>query len=94
VSPVQGWLDSPLVLEGYVQPGEMRPEGPFGDHTGYYTPVDPYPVFHLTAITHRRDAVYPCTIVGIPPMEDFYMGDASVRVFLASLSRQPKLFVP
>lgn len=74
--------DVDFVLEGYVQPGETRPEGPFGDHTGFYTPVDDYPVFHLTAITHRRDAVYPCTIVGIPPMEDFYMGDASVRVFL------------
>ncbi|MEY2479838.1 MAG: 4-hydroxy-3-polyprenylbenzoate decarboxylase [Verrucomicrobiota bacterium] len=74
--------DVDLVLEGYVQPGETRPEGPFGDHTGYYTAVEDYPVFHLTAITHRRDAIYPTTIVGIPPMEDFYMGDASVRIFL------------
>jgi 4-hydroxy-3-polyprenylbenzoate decarboxylase len=74
--------DVDVVLEGYVQPGETRAEGPFGDHTGFYTPVDDYPVFHLTAITHRKYAVYPCTIVGIPPMEDFYMGDASVRVFL------------
>src|SRR6201994_340105 len=74
--------DVDFVLEGYVQPGETRPEGPFGDHTGFYTPVDDYPVFHLTAITHRKDAVYPATIVGIPPMEDYYMGDASVRVFL------------
>ena len=74
--------DVDFVLEGYVQPGEVRGEGPFGDHTGFYTPVDDYPVFHLTAITHRRDAVYPCTIVGVPPMEDFYMGTASVRVFL------------
>jgi 4-hydroxy-3-polyprenylbenzoate decarboxylase len=74
--------DVDFVLEGYVQPGELRPEGPFGDHTGFYTPVDDYPVFHITAITHRREAVYPCTIVGIPPMEDFYMGTASVRVFL------------
>lgn len=74
--------DVDFVLEGYVQPGETRPEGPFGDHTGFYTPVDDYPVFHLTAITHRRYAVYPATIVGVPPMEDFYMGDASVRVFL------------
>ncbi|MEO8206057.1 MAG: menaquinone biosynthesis decarboxylase [Chthoniobacterales bacterium] len=74
--------DSDFVLEGYVQPGEMRAEGPFGDHTGYYTPVDDYPVFHLTAITHRKNAVYPATIVGVPPMEDFYMGTASVRVFL------------
>ena len=74
--------DVDFVLEGYVQPGELRAEGPFGDHTGYYTPVDDYPVFHLTAITHRREAIYPATIVGIPPMEDFYMGTASVRVFL------------
>ena len=74
--------DVDFVLEGHVQPGELRPEGPFGDHTGYYTAVDNYPVFHLTAITHRRDAIYPATIVGIPPMEDFYMGDASVRIFL------------
>ena len=74
--------DVDFVLEGYVQPGEMRPEGPFGDHTGFYTAVEDYPVFHLTAITHRRDPVYPTTIVGIPPMEDFYLGDASVRIFL------------
>ena len=74
--------DVDVVIEGYVQPGEMRAEGPFGDHTGFYTPVDDYPVFHITAITHRERAVYPCTIVGIPPMEDFYMGTASVRVFL------------
>jgi 4-hydroxy-3-polyprenylbenzoate decarboxylase len=74
--------DVDFVLEGYVQPGEMRPEGPFGDHTGFYTSVEDYPVFHLTAITHRRDAVYPTTIVGIPPMEDFYMGDTTVRIFL------------
>lgn len=73
---------SDFVLEGYVNPGELRPEGPFGDHTGFYTPVDDYPVFHLTAITHRQQAVYPATIVGIPPMEDFYMGGASVRIFL------------
>src|SRR6266478_6398575 len=74
--------DVDFVLEGYVQPGEMRPEGPFGDHTGFYTAVEDYPVFHLTAITHRRDAIYPTTIVGIPPMEDYYLGDASVRTFL------------
>jgi 4-hydroxy-3-polyprenylbenzoate decarboxylase len=74
--------DVDFVLEGYVQPGEMRPEGPFGDHTGFYTLLDPFPVFHLTAITHRRGAIYPCTIVGIPPMEDFYMGTASVAIFL------------
>jgi 4-hydroxy-3-polyprenylbenzoate decarboxylase len=74
--------DADFVLEGYVQPGEVRPEGPFGDHTGYYTAVEDYPVFHLNAITHRQDAVYPTTIVGIPPMEDFYIGDAVVRIFL------------
>ena len=74
--------DVDFVLEGYVQPGEMRPEGPFGDHTGYYTALEDYPVFHLTAITHRRDPIYPTTIVGVPPMEDFYLGSASVRIFL------------
>ncbi|HET7625981.1 MAG TPA: menaquinone biosynthesis decarboxylase [Verrucomicrobiae bacterium] len=72
-----------FVIEGYVDPTEpLREEGPFGDHTGYYTLPEPYPVFHVTAITHRRDAVYPATIVGIPPMEDFYIGGASVKLFL------------
>jgi 4-hydroxy-3-polyprenylbenzoate decarboxylase len=74
--------DVDFVFEGYVQPGESRDEGPFGDHTGFYTPVDRYPVFHLTAITCRKEAIYPTTIVGAPPMEDFYMGAASVRIFL------------
>src|ERR1051325_3960408 len=75
-----------FVLEGYVDPKEpLRSEGPFGDHTGYYTLPEPYPVFHLTAITHRKDAVYPATIVGIPPMEDFYIGSASVKLFLPIL---------
>lgn len=81
-SDIEVPADSDFVLEGYVQPGELRPEGPFGDHTGFYTPVDDYPVFHLTAITHRKAAIYPATIVGQPPMEDFYMGTASVRIFL------------
>jgi 4-hydroxy-3-polyprenylbenzoate decarboxylase len=72
-----------FVLEGFVDPAEpLRMEGPFGDHTGYYSLPEPYPVFHITAITHRRDAVYPGTIVGIPPMEDFYIGSASVRLFM------------
>jgi 4-hydroxy-3-polyprenylbenzoate decarboxylase len=72
-----------IVLEGYVDPAEpLRMEGPFGDHTGYYTLPEPYPTFHITAITHRQDAVYPATIVGIPPMEDFYIGGASVKLFL------------
>jgi 4-hydroxy-3-polyprenylbenzoate decarboxylase len=75
-----------LVIEGYVDPREpLRMEGPFGDHTGYYTLPEPYPVFHITAITHRKDAIYPATIVGIPPMEDFYMGTASVTLFLPVL---------
>jgi 4-hydroxy-3-polyprenylbenzoate decarboxylase len=72
-----------FVLEGYVDPKEpLREEGPFGDHTGYYSLPDLYPVFHLTAITHRKEAIYPATIVGVPPMEDFYIGSASVRLFL------------
>lgn len=72
-----------FVIEGYIDPTEpLRMEGPFGDHTGFYTLPEPYPVFHVTAITHRRDAVYPATIVGQPPMEDFYIGAASVKLFL------------
>jgi len=72
-----------FVIEGYVDPKEaLREEGPFGDHTGYYSLPEPYPVFHITAITHRKDAIYPATIVGIPPMEDFYIGTASVKLFL------------
>ncbi len=75
-----------FVIEGYVDPQEpLRLEGPFGDHTGYYTLPEPYPVFHVTAITHRKDAVYPATIVGRPPMEDFYIGSASVKLFLPIL---------
>ncbi len=75
-----------FVIEGYVDPTEpLREEGPFGDHTGYYTLPEPYPVFHVTAITHRKDAVYPATIVGMPPMEDFYIGSASVKLFLPIL---------
>ncbi len=72
-----------VVIEGFIDPREpLREEGPFGDHTGYYTLPEPYPAFHVTAITHRRDAVYPATIVGIPPMEDFFIGGASVKLFL------------
>jgi 4-hydroxy-3-polyprenylbenzoate decarboxylase len=75
--------NSDIVIEGYVDPKEpLREEGPFGDHTGYYTLAEPYPVFHVTAITHRKDAIYPATIVGMPPMEDFYIGSASVKLFL------------
>ncbi|MCX6928685.1 MAG: UbiD family decarboxylase [Verrucomicrobia bacterium] len=75
-----------VVIEGYVDPKEpLREEGPFGDHTGYYSLPERYPVFHITAITHRKDAVYPATIVGMPPMEDFYIGSASVKLFLPIL---------
>jgi 4-hydroxy-3-polyprenylbenzoate decarboxylase len=75
--------NSDFVIEGYVDPKEpLRDEGPFGDHTGYYTLPEPYPIFHITAITHRKDALYPATIVGKPPMEDFYIGGASVKLFL------------
>jgi 4-hydroxy-3-polyprenylbenzoate decarboxylase len=78
--------DADFVLEGYVDPQEsLRTEGPFGDHTGYYSLPDAYPTFHLTAITHRREAIYPATIVGVPPMEDFYLGAACVRLFLPVL---------
>jgi 4-hydroxy-3-polyprenylbenzoate decarboxylase len=71
-----------IILEGYVQLDELRPEGPFGDHTGFYTPVDDYPVFHVTCVTHRKDPIYATTIVGKPPMEDAYMGKAVERIFL------------
>jgi 4-hydroxy-3-polyprenylbenzoate decarboxylase len=75
--------DCDFVLEGYVEPDEkLELEGPYGDHTGYYSLPEPYPKFHVERITHRRDAIYPSTIVGVPRMEDFYMGTASVRIFL------------
>jgi 4-hydroxy-3-polyprenylbenzoate decarboxylase len=71
-----------IVLEGYVELGELRSEGPFGDHTGFYTLPDDYPVFHITCITHRKDPIYASTIVGKPPMEDAWMGLAVERIFL------------
>lgn len=75
-----------FVIEGFVDPKEpLREEGPFGDHTGFYTLPEPYPAFHITAITHRKNAIYPGTIVGIPPMEDFYIGGAAVKLFLPVL---------
>ena len=77
-----------IVLEGYIDPAEMRLEGPFGDHTGYYSQDGDYPVFHVTAITHRKDPVYLTTIVGIPPQEDFYLGKATERIFLPLLRTQ------
>jgi 4-hydroxy-3-polyprenylbenzoate decarboxylase len=74
-----------IVLEGYVELGELRPEGPFGDHTGFYTLEDEYPVFHLTCVTHRKDPIYAATIVGKPPMEDAWMGRAVARIFLPAM---------
>jgi 4-hydroxy-3-polyprenylbenzoate decarboxylase len=71
-----------IVLEGYVELDELRVEGPFGDHTGFYTMEEEYPVFHITCITHRKDPVYAATIVGKPPMEDAWMGKAVERIFL------------
>lgn len=77
-----------IVLEGYVELGELRREGPFGDHTGFYSLDDDYPVFHLTCITHRKNPMYATTIVGPPPMEDFYMGKAIERIFLPLMRLQ------
>ncbi len=79
-----------IILEGYVELGELRAEGPFGDHTGFYTLQDDYPVFHLTCITHRKDPIYAATIVGKPPMEDAWMGKAVERIFLPAM----KLTIP
>ena len=79
-----------IVLEGYVTPGEERMEGPFGDHTGYYSMPDPYPVFHVTTVTHRRSPIYPTTFVGRPPKEDYWMGKVTERVFLPLI----KLMLP
>jgi 4-hydroxy-3-polyprenylbenzoate decarboxylase len=74
-----------IVLEGYVQTGEEVDEGPFGDHTGYYTAAEPFPVFHLTAITMRRDAIYASIVVGKPPQEDAWLGKATERIFLPAI---------
>lgn len=74
---------SEIVLEGYIDPNEAwRTEGPFGDHTGYYSLEDKYPVFHITCITHRKNPVYPATIVGKPPMEDCFLAKTTERIFL------------
>ena len=80
--------NSEIVLEGYCEPYERRVEGPFGDHTGYYSLKDEFPVFHLTCITHRKDAIYPATIVGKPPMEDCYIAKATERIFLPLIQKQ------
>ncbi|RME75693.1 MAG: menaquinone biosynthesis decarboxylase, partial [Chloroflexi bacterium] len=80
--PLEVPAHAEFVIEGYVDPHERRVEGPFGDHTGYYTPPDEYPVLHVTAITHRKRPIYPTTVVGLPPMEDYWMGKATERLFL------------
>jgi 4-hydroxy-3-polyprenylbenzoate decarboxylase len=80
--------NSEFVLEGYVELGELRREGPFGDHTGFYSLDDDYPVFHVTCVTHRKNPIYATTIVGPPPMEDFYMGKAIERIFLPLMRLQ------
>jgi 4-hydroxy-3-polyprenylbenzoate decarboxylase len=77
-----------IVLEGYVELGELRTEGPFGDHTGFYSLEDDYPVFHVTCLTRRNNPIYATTIVGPPPMEDFYMGKAIERIFLPLMRLQ------
>src|SRR5215208_351025 len=79
-----------IVLEGYVEQGDEAPEGPFGDHTGFYTGVEPFPVFHVTAMTMRRDAIYPSIVVGKPPQEDAWLGKATERIFLPAV----KMTVP
>ena len=76
-----------IILEGYVEPGERRREGPFGDHTGFYSLADDFPVFHLTCVTMRKKPIYLTTVVGIPPMEDLYLGKASERIFLPLIQK-------
>jgi 4-hydroxy-3-polyprenylbenzoate decarboxylase len=79
--------DADFVLEGYVEPGERRREGPFGDHTGYYSLADDYPVFHVTCVTRRKNPIYLTTVVGKPPMEDGWLGKATERLFLPLLQK-------
>jgi len=88
--PIEAPANAEIVIEGYVDPNEHCDEGPFGDHTGFYTPVEPFPVMRVTAITHRRNAIYPATVVGQPPMEDAWMGKATERLFLPLV----RLFLP
>ena len=77
---------SEIVIEGYCERGAARdPEGPFGDHTGYYTPREPFPLLHVTALTMRRDAIYPSIVVGVPPAEDVWLGKATERIFLPAV---------
>ncbi|MCU1291824.1 MAG: 3-octaprenyl-4hydroxybenzoate decarboxylase [Bryobacterales bacterium] len=87
-SDIEVPANSEIVLEGYLNLGELRREGPFGDHTGFYSLDDDYPVFHIECITHRKHPIYAATIVGPPPMEDFYMGKAIERIFLPLMKMQ------
>lgn len=80
--------DADIVIEGYIEPDETCIEGPFGDHTGFYSLADEYPVFHITAITHRKKPIYQTIIVGKPPMEDCYMGKATERIFMPLIKTQ------
>ena len=82
--------DAEIVLEGYIDKGELVDEGPFGDHTGFYTPAEQFPIFHVTALTMRRDAIYPSIVVGKPPQEDAWLGKATERIFLPAV----KMTVP
>jgi 4-hydroxy-3-polyprenylbenzoate decarboxylase len=82
--------DAEIVLEGYIDKGDLADEGPFGDHTGYYTPAEEFPVFNVTAITMRKDAIYPSIVVGKPPQEDAWLGKATERIFLPAV----KMTVP
>lgn len=88
--PLEVPANAEIVIEGWVDLEETLMEGPFGDHTGFYSLADRYPAFHVTAVTHRREAVFPATIVGKPPMEDYYLGKATERIFLPLL----KMLIP
>ena len=83
--PMEVPVNAEIVLEGWVDPQQTLIEGPFGDHTGFYSLADRYPAFHLTAVTHRKNPIFPATIVGKPPQEDYYMGKATERIFLPLL---------
>jgi 4-hydroxy-3-polyprenylbenzoate decarboxylase len=87
-SEIEVPANAEIVLEGYLELGESRTEGPFGDHTGFYSLEEDYPVFHVTCITQRKNPIYATTIVGPPPMEDFYMGKAIERIFLPLMRMQ------
>jgi 4-hydroxy-3-polyprenylbenzoate decarboxylase len=85
--PLEVPANAEIVIEGWVAPHERRTEGPFGERTGYYAPPGDYPIMHVTAVTHRRDAIYPAKVSGPPPTEDTWMGKASERLFLPLLKQ-------